>query len=336
MNICVTLDYELFLNDRTGSVNNCLIRPMAEFVSLCNQKGIRATIFVDAAYLYMLNKLKGAMPYLEKDYDMISYNIRELHSQGYDMELHLHPQWFFSEFLNGVWLLDWDHYRLADVEPDQAMRYFEDSKNLLDEIINKKTTIFRAGGYSLPGFDYEKAFKKTGIVADSSVLPGVFEITNTHKFDYRKAPSIPYRFTKDVEIPHANGEFIELPISFANRVFISDYYTVKKHNMQNNSNVNWGDGGDNPKSGVINKVKRKLSSFSLYKKPKATIDYQSFFFLKDAYEASKERGYLTIIGHPKNFSRASLDYFDAFVEDCLNNGDQFMTAEEYCKTIKYE
>lgn len=335
MDILLTLDYELFLNDKTGTVQNCLEKPIFELQKICEKHSFHYTVFVDAAYLYMLKQMKATSKELEEDYQRVCENIRWIKSKGHDIQLHIHPQWYYSKFAQGLWELDWEHYRLSDMNPEEAAICFKASKDLLDEIIGKKTTIYRAGGYSLPGSDYFNLFKDNGIDADSSVLPGIKEITSTHKFDYSGLPQIPYRFN-DVSEPHPDGIFVELPISFAKKFFITKYLSIKKKFMTDNENVNWGDGGDNPVVGIANKLKKRLSSFTLFKQPRATIDYQSFFFLRPTYKNSRKYGYMNIIGHPKNFSPASLIYFDTFVKNCLAAGDRFITAKIYCDQFNKE
>ena len=335
MKIILTLDYELFLNDNTGTVQNCLEKPMFELQKVCDKHNFHYTVFVDAAYLYMLNQQKGVNKILEEDYQRVCDNVRWIKSKGHDVQLHIHPQWYFSKFAHGVWELDWDHYRLSNMNPEEAAMYFKVSKDLLDEIIGDKTSIYRAGGYSLPGSDYYNLFRDNGIDADSSVLPGIKEITATHKFDYKGLPQIPYRFN-DVCKPCPDGIFVELPISFAKKYFITKYLSIKKVFMSDTANVNWGDGGDNSVVGMVNMFRKRLRSFTFFKKPRATIDYQSFFFLRPTYENSRKYGYMTIIGHPKNFSPASLKFFDVFIKDCLEAGDIIITAKDYCNSFNKE
>lgn len=333
MTLLLTLDYELFLNDRTGTVENCLEKPVYELQKICDKRGIHYTVFVDAAYLYMLRQLKSTTKELDDDYQRVCNNIKWIHEKGHDIQLHIHPQWYYSTFFDGEWHLDWDHYRLADLGKNDAARYFELSKGILDEIIGEETTIFRAGGYSLTECDYFNLFTHCKIEADSSVLPGVREITNTHKFDYREVPEIPYTFSENVRAPLNNGRFIELPISIGKKVFIPKYIQIKNKYMSFEDNINWGDGGDYPINSITKRIINIISSLTFFKEPKATIDYQSFFFLRDIYKQSKRKGYLTIIGHPKNFSPTSLAYFDSFVVDCLEQGDTIITAKEYCKQL---
>ena len=153
MNIIITLDYELFLNDITGTVNNCLIKPMQEIQKICEKHDFKLTIFVDAAYLYRLTELKKDYPALEEDYKNTVDNIKWLAKLGHDIQLHIHPQWYYSNYNGKEWILDWDHYKLSDMPRDYAFEVFGKSKELLDSIIEYKTTLFRAGGYSIQDFD---------------------------------------------------------------------------------------------------------------------------------------------------------------------------------------
>lgn len=330
MDIILTLDYELFLNDLIGTVQNCLLRPTRELQKVCDRYGIKYTIFVDAGYLYALNKLKDKNDDLIRDFETVCSNIRWLQEKEHDIELHIHPQWFYSSYDDGVWSLDWEHYGLADIKDvNEAQAYFRDAKALLDSILGARTIAFRAGGYTLQGFDYERAFAENGILADSSVLPGQKEITTTHKFDYSDASKTPYMFSKDICEKQNDGTYMEFPISVSKKVFIANYLSIKRRFLSRYQNINWGDGGDLMSRGILHRANRIMNSFSLFKQPKATIDYQSFFFLRSIYKQSQSDGYMMIIGHPKNFSVASLEYFDAFAKECVEAKEHFLTVKEY-------
>ena len=329
MTILLTLDYELFLNDYTGTVENCLIKPMKEFCNLCKRKGISSTIFVDAAYIYMLQKCKDIYPNLARDYNNVISNIRLLHSEGHDIQLHIHPQWYYSSYDGHSWQLDWKHYKLSDIPKEEAFSLFKESKDLLDSIIGKKTNAFRAGGYSIQDFDYYNCFKLNGIIADSSVLTGSKVKHHTHSYDYIKAPVNYYRFSSDICTRDSNGSFYEFPIASGKRQFIFDYLNKKRKALRNNAK-NWGDGGDKPLKGV-KRILRILKSFQLFKLPHATIDYQSYYHLNPIYCMYKREGVMTVIGHPKNFSISSLEYLEKFIDLAHKEGAKFMRISDMIK-----
>ena len=328
MNIIITLDYELFLNEIIGTVNNSLIKPMKEIHKVCDKYNIKLTIFVDAAYLYRLDELKNNYPSLEEDYKTVTENIKWLVGLGHDVQLHIHPQWYYSNYDGKEWTLDWNHYKLSDMPRDYAFEMFGKSKELLDSIIGYKTTLFRAGGYSIQEFDYANCFKQFGIIGDSSVLPGCKVRHKTHSYDYIKSPLDTYRFSDDINVPQANGCYFEFPISKSKRINIVKYLLIKKRWMSKSENK-WGDGGDKPHQTLFKKIKAVILAFSRYKYPSASIDYQSYFWLRTARKYMNKYDCMTIIGHPKNISSSSLLYLDQFVSERLAKGDRFISMNEY-------
>ena len=338
MDIIFTLDYELFLNDITGTVNNCLVKPMQEIQKICEKHNFRLTIFVDAAYLYRLTQLKSDYSSLEEDYQTTVDNIKWLVSHGHDIQLHIHPQWYYSNYDGKEWILDWDHYKLSDMPRDYAFEVFGKSKDLLDSIIGYKTTLFRAGGFSIQDFDYAACFKQYGIIGDSSVLPGSMVRHKTHSYDYRKSLRCVYKFTENIDVEQQDGAFWEFPISLSKSVNIIKYLSIKRHWMAK-TEKNWGDGGNKPCTSLAAKIKALVGSFRFVKHTHGSIDYQSYFWLRDAYQNSKKHKYdcLTVLGHPKNLSSSSLTYLEDFVAERLLGGDRFMTMTEYIENkIKTE
>jgi hypothetical protein len=330
MDIIISLDYELFLNDITGTVNNCLIKPMHEIQKICEKYKFKLTIFVDAAYLYRLSELKGNYPSLNEDFEIVKNNIRWLVDLGHDIQLHIHPQWYYSSYNGSEWILDWEHYKLSDMPREYAFEMFGKSKKILDSIIGYKTTLFRAGGYSIQDFDYIDCFKQYGIMGDSSVLPGCKVKHQTHSYDYSKFPCDVYKFSKNLNMPHSSGLFWEFPICSSKPVNIWKYRKIKKWWMAK-TEKNWGDGGNMPCKSLIQKLKSVVESFSFVKQPHGTIDYQSYFWLRDAYQHSKNYDCMTIIGHPKNFSPSSLSYLEEFVRERIKEGDSIITMADYIK-----
>lgn len=330
MDIIFTLDYELFLNDMTGTVGNSLIKPMQAVQKVCERLNFRFTIFVDAAYLYRLTELKDDYPSLEEDYKTVTDNIKWLVSLGHDIQLHIHPQWYYSNYDGKEWILDWDHYKLSDMPRDYAFEVFGKSKDLLDSIIGYKTTLFRAGGFSIQDFDYSRCFKQYGIIGDSSVLPGDKVRKKTHSYDYKKSLRRVYKFTDNIDVAQQDGTFWEFPISTAGSWNVIKYLHEKKKNGAK-IKEKWGDGGDKPFPSLMAKLKAKLPSFSLFKYPFASIDGFCVFWLEDVYRYSKKYECMTVIGHPKNFSPSSFPHLEKFIIDKRSKGDRILTLTDYIK-----
>lgn len=317
MDIYLTLDYELFLNDITGDVNNCLIIPTMELLKVLDKHRVQATFFVDMAYVYRLNELQNLYPSLRDDLNKIVAQIKGLATCGQKIGLHIHPQWFYSEYNGKEWIVDFEHYKLSDMPEQEACNKFEVCHGMLEEIIGRKVDSFRAGGFSIQTFKaFPKMMKKCGITKDSTVTYKGQTHSKLHYFDYTslQSPEV-YQFEDDIVFPVKNGSITEYPIS----TYRMDFFTYcfkryKFHQASNNSN--WGNGGDLPanrRSGFIHSLLKKL-------KPTvevgASIDYQSFFNLEYVYRIYKNGGRmaLVILGHPKNLSPLSLSYLDTFIQ----------------------
>lgn len=327
MNIHITLDYELFLDDRVGTVQCSLVKPMREFDKVCQQYGVRATVFVDAAYLLRLSQLKDKWQDLQKDYDDVVANIQWLEAQGHDIELHIHPQWYYSTYDADGWHLDWEHYKLSTAPYAESKAFFVQSKQLLDKLIGRETQAFRAGGYSIQQFNYQDCFLATGILADSSVLTKRKKLSDTHYYDYTDAPFDAYRFSEDILKVHEKGIFTEFPISCFRCSL--PYYIGIRRKSDKLCGVHWGDGGANPK-GLLSRVKDKaaaLLNWSPYNH--ASIDNATFMMLPDVYASCKRnQKHFVIKGHPKEFTEGGMKRLGDFIQLCQSNGDTFTTLRQ--------
>lgn len=215
MNCYITLDYELAMGDYTGTPERCLVEPMNHLTSMLDKYGIKLNIFVDAAYLLQMGKLKDKYPKLQKDYDLVTNHISRLDEEGHSIQLHLHPQWCYSSFDGGRWLLDKDHYKLQDMPLEEQKSLIHNGIGLLNTISSRKVKAFRAGGYCLENFsDLYDTFLSEGIIIDSSVVRGEHKEGKYHTYDYRGTPKkTPYRIYRDHKKEDLNGKMLEYRLS---------------------------------------------------------------------------------------------------------------------------
>ena len=215
MKTFLTYDYELFMGDVCGSVQNCLINPISEILSILDQYQAKATFFVDAAFLFRLNELKSQHVSLQNQWNLLIDNISYMEQQGHDVELHIHPQWYFSTY-NGIsWKMDLDHFKLSDMERALVDENVTVSQQLLESIIGRETHVFRAGGYSIQDLEnYGEFFKNHHLKVDSTVLTGLRFDSENQKYDYSSVKtSKPYRFSDDIIIEDKDGGVLEMPIT---------------------------------------------------------------------------------------------------------------------------
>ena len=327
MNVYITLDYELFLSSKTGTVDNCLIKPTAELLKTLDLAGVKATFFVDAAYLIRLSRV----PELKTDYAKVSEHIKRLSMSGHSIQLHFHPQWLYSTYRDGKWQMDMEHYKLSDMSYGDVERNLAEACRLLQSLSGRQVTTFRAGGYSIMDFErYKDLFGKIGIRKDTSVLRGKVCASRFQQYDYHEVPALSsYPFSKDIVKVDPTGSFIEYPIATKKAIAlistIKTYLTLKR---ARGTAKKWGDGksvGTENKNSSWIKSHWHLLVGSVFET--ASIDSLGNS-LKDVYKYScshYQGNDFVIIGHPKNITPFSLNNLTAFINEV--GADSFRVME---------
>lgn len=325
MRIYLTLDYELFMGNKTGTVENCLIKPTNKLLTVLDKYNVKATFFVDAAYLYQLDKLKFSYSTLNRDYDSIVKQLRDLSKMGHDIQLHIHPQWYYAKYDGCEWNLSSSPYKLSDMEERDCFDLFHKSKILLEQIIGKNVCAFRAGGYSIQTFNnLPKLFSDNDIKIDSSALSmksseGLYQV-----YDYSNVKSgFYYSFYDDVSKPSNTGPFIEIPITTSKicPLFVA-YNFIKSWMIKSVDKTVFGDGVSI--NSINHEGKRSLiSRIILYWKfinqqRMASIDKTNSLYLKYIYHSQLKNNVFVIIGHPKNLSMFSVNNLDVFLSSIYN------------------
>lgn len=236
----LSYDYELFFGDRSGTVQKSLIDPTNSLLDAMDAVGLKGNFFVD---WQMIKYLKEAnTERTTNDLILIENQLKDIIRRGHRIELHIHPHWVDAKYNgDGTWNFDeFRHYSLNSFNEAEIIEMFVDGVELLTLIAKEvdpeyKLVAFRAGGWAVQPFTVlKKAFQKTGIVIDSSVMPGLSAVLEHSYYDFTQAPNEDvgyYRFNDDVCIKSNSGEFVEVPISstphrFINRV-VNKCYSLR-------------------------------------------------------------------------------------------------------------
>lgn len=317
-NIFITWDYELFMGPKTGSVNNCLIKPLNELLSALGNRKVTMTFFVDCAYLFRSNELRSAYPLLEEDYQLVLQNLHDILNKGHEIQMHVHPQWYFSTFDGEKWIMDFAHYKLSDIEDTKLISLFAKSKSLLDEICGYSTIAYRAGGFSIDDCRiFPKLFKDNGIMIDSSVVIGSHFDSSTLSYDYRNVHQKDcWRFSDSVSKEDINGPFIELPIGTHKSLGIMFYLNkIKTLQKPKGDYKRWGDGVS--VVSIYSKwhfLNEKIRNAFSYMPQNASIDTIGSRDLEKSFHHQQGK-YFVLISHPKNLSPQSICDFINFIDN---------------------
>ena len=205
-----TIDYEIYGNGE-GSLRELIYEPAERLKAIFKKWNKRFVSFVEVAELEMI-EAKEADP----DIDLVKGQIRDFYNEGFELGLHLHPQWYNAEYENGKWLLDYSEYNLCALPRERIVQIVDRSIAYFREVLGVAdfTPIsYRAGNWLFqPTQPVANVLAERGIKVDSSVFKG--GLRHEQKLDYRRALRNGYywRFKDDTNVPDTQGVLLELPI----------------------------------------------------------------------------------------------------------------------------
>ena len=205
-----TIDCEIYGNGE-GSLKSLVYEPAEKLISLFRKMKKRFVAFIELAELEMIEE-KGTDPAI----DLAKKQIRDLHGDGFELGLHLHPQWYQARYHNGNWLPDYSEYNLCILPRERIIQIVDRAIGYLRKVLGSPEFTplsFRAGNWLFqPTQPAATVLAEKGIMVDSSVFKGGLQ--HLHGLDYRPALGNGYywRFQENVNVPDAIGSLIEMPI----------------------------------------------------------------------------------------------------------------------------
>ncbi len=315
MNIYLTLDYELFFAEDSGSVEKSIIEPTQKLLEAVNKCMVKFSFFVDAGYLVQLKKYKEQYPQLQKDYELITNQITQLHREGHDIQLHIHPHWEDTPYHDNKWHMNTTRYRIHKFSKEETERIVATYKQALTDIVGDTVFAYRAGGWCIQPFSHLKeALKKHHIWLDSTLYHDGYKNNSTHYMDFRNMPNkTQWQFSDDPLIEDKNGFFTEVPISSTkvSPLFYIKYALVRKFDKVAHQIM--GDG-----KGVGRESKDNKEMLTKITPAVASIDGYRLSYLQktlDSYVKNSDNRHFVVMGHPKAATMYSLEKLREFVID---------------------
>lgn len=201
--LCLTFDYELFFGDNFGSYDEILFQPTYKLIDMLIEKSVSATFFADVCSVPQALKYDQTS-YVDKFTRQIQYMVQ--HKQ--DVQLHIHPHWFYSKWEDGTWKFSNEGYRIHEFGfgNEGARNIIEDGIKYLNHSLKNvrsdyECMAYRAGGFSLqPHQELVSELLKNGIKVDSSIAPKLFSGSETNWYDYRnKAKKVNWHISPNLE-----------------------------------------------------------------------------------------------------------------------------------------
>jgi len=208
---CVfTVDYEIYGNGR-GSLRDLVLDPAEKLRRIFRKHNARFVVFPDVAELEMI-EAQAADPMIGS----VRAQLGRLHSEGFELGLHIHPWWYAARRENGTWVLDQGEYNLCTQPPPRIVEIVDRAAAYLKGLAADPGFVpvsFRAGHLLFqPTRPLADILAARGIRLDSSVYKG--GLWRQHKIDYRRAPKTAshWAFRDDVAVPDPGGIILEVPI----------------------------------------------------------------------------------------------------------------------------
>ncbi|MGC2196213.1 MAG: hypothetical protein WA628_16190 [Terriglobales bacterium] len=205
-----TVDYEIY-GDGRGAFKDLVYEPARRLVDLFLSRDVRFVAFVEAAEFEKIERYDT-----DSAIALVSKQIEGFCREGFEIGLHLHPQWCNAHYERGRWLLDSAEYNLCTLPRPRIVEIVRNAIGYLRHVVNRPQftpRCFRAGNWLFqPTSIAASVLGEAGIHLDSSVFKGGLQ--RNHGLDYRPAQKNGYfwRFEHDVNDPDPRGRWIEVPI----------------------------------------------------------------------------------------------------------------------------
>ncbi|MGH9431019.1 MAG: hypothetical protein ACRD3T_05705, partial [Terriglobia bacterium] len=164
------MDYEIYGNG-TGALKDLVYEPAERLREIFQTWDARFVVFVEAAELERIEAW-GTDPAI----DLVKQQIRDLYRKGFEIGVHLHPQWSNARYEQGRWLLDYSEYNLCTLPRPRIIQIVELSLAYLRDIVDDPhftPLSFRAGNWLFqPTQTAAAILARHGIRIDSSVFKG--------------------------------------------------------------------------------------------------------------------------------------------------------------------
>ena len=338
LNIIVSFDYELFLGENYDTPKRILFEPTENLMNLLEKYNVSSTFFADVCSIFAHKKYN-----LFEYVDDFSNQLINIKKRGHDVQLHLHPNWYYSIYDGDKWIFDTLHYTLHKFPLKESSNekltmgnIIKEGVKYLNELLlpidqSYRVNTFRAGGYSMqPHSSLIKHLREEGIIIDSSVCANLFSNSKTLSYDYRKIPkTINWWLTPNYPFLYCgkknDGGVYEIPLlseknSIFRKLFLPGYDKKFRTSSLKGSYISLGEKQKNENS-IFKKIKNYKSSYALVSFDSMPSDRMIHYLLSMEKKYKNKDLYISIICHPKLVDDGVLSNMENIFSSLCNNSN---------------
>lgn len=195
-NILIEDDWEVMGNG-LGNVAQLQYLPSMFFMKLARRLGINLTFMVDVVQQLVYNQHTHLDYNLKLQKNLWDDTVLLMKSYGFDVQLHLHPQWKNAKREKDFFYLgnNWNFGKYSPADQETIIR---DSVNYLEELIKPvdpdyKVVAYKGGSWGLqPSGDLLRNMEKYGIRIVTGVRKGMYLPGNGVDYRNLEEPVMPY------------------------------------------------------------------------------------------------------------------------------------------------
>lgn len=364
IHLILSLDYEIFGNG-SGDVRRDMIEPTHRLLTLCNKYGAKISIMFEFGE-YLAMKKAEEIGSLHIDYSPsleIEEQIKYAVICGHDVQLHLHPWWTGATLKGNNWHLCPEYLRISDLpngmgsenDPLSIVGALYQGKHILEAIIKPVCPeyvclVYRAAMFwGQPSKELIMGMKRVGLVADSSVIRGLYETTPVPT-DYRQAKSSTgfwWTSAEDLSQSGPTGEHImEFPVWSRFRPYVCNlkwtklYATLKRRYVEKGNTHGHGMMEARQSTESLGKALKKLGTLQPLKYDFCKLSAGDMIrglqglVTSDRVERDDFGTPVVMLGHSKDFwNDRNLEVFLKFIKRECDGRVCFSTLGESTKRI---
>jgi len=330
--LLITFDYELFLGNRSGFVDSCMLEPTIKLMAILKKYGAKAVFFVDTTYLMCLRSQAKTHAVCAADFEKVAAQLCQLVAEGHFVYPHIHPHWLDAVYnpANNQWSLNnTQKYLFQNLTPEQQHQSFDGSVEILKTILHPqfpgyKVDAFRAGGWGIQPFkNFIPFFEKHGMKYEFSVLKDFYQFTDAQYFDFSVTPEkLIYRFNKDVCVEESAGPYIQYTISSIPVsdivAMINKIWTKLHFKLTDDHTFHKGEGQPSRILSNVTPANHQGKNLSNSQWERIAIELLTIVKLPLYLRFMEKNHYMHFISHPKMITNHNLSIFDKFLEKVFN------------------